>query len=71
MAGFDWHGGSITDETSVNSDYRNTQNVRRYLLGRCGPDFVFDRAFMAWIKDGQSKTMGDVAEEWLRLRGKA
>ena len=27
------------------------------------------RRFMAWIKDGAEKTMGDVAEEWLRRQG--
>jgi hypothetical protein len=32
----------------------------------CGSDFKFDRDFMGWIKDGTSKTMGQVACEWLR-----
>jgi hypothetical protein len=27
---------------------------------------VFDRGFMQWIKDGKAKSMGDVADEWLR-----
>jgi len=34
----------------------------------CGEDFRFDRPFMAWIKDGRPKRMGDVADEWLRRR---
>ena len=61
MAGFDWHSAPLADETSVTASYRNTQNVRRFLVKRCGDEFVFDRAFMAWIKDGRPKTMGDVA----------
>ena len=69
MVAFDWHAAAITDDTPVTANYRNTQNVRRFLLKRCGADFVFDRAFMAWIKDGRPKTMGDVAAEWLRRRG--
>jgi len=64
----DWHSKTITRATLVDRDYRNTQNVRRFLVGACGPGFKFDRDFMAWIRNGSSKTMGDVADEWLRRR---
>ena len=63
--GFDWHSDTITRSTSVNRNYRNTQNVRRFLKAQCGEQFVCDRPFMRWIKDGTEKTMGDVADEWL------
>jgi hypothetical protein len=63
---FDWHGAKITRATPVTPSYRNTQNVRRFLVAQCGADFKFDRPFMAWIKDGKPKTMGDVADEWKR-----
>ena len=66
MTAFDWHGDPITRETPVTESYRNTQNVRRFLEAQCGADFRFDRAFMAWIKDGTAKTMGDVADVWKR-----
>ena len=66
MVDFDWHGGKITRATPVTSSYRNTQNVRRFLVAQCGAAFKFDRPFMAWIKDGMPKTMGDVADEWTR-----
>jgi hypothetical protein len=66
VRGFDWHADSIDRNTAVTSTYRNTQNVRRFLTAQCGDAFVFDRAFMAWIKDGTAKTMGDVADEWRR-----
>ena len=52
----------------VTRTYRNTQNVRRFLRSQCGDGFKFDRPFMQWIKDGAAKTMGDVADEWLRRR---
>ena len=65
MPQFDWHKDSISAETPVDAHYRNTQNVRRFLRATCGPEFKFDRSFMAWIKDGRPKTMGDVANEWL------
>jgi hypothetical protein len=64
----DWHSKTITRATPVDQDYRNTQNVRRFLVRECGPEFRFDRDFMAWIKDGATKTMGEVADEWRRRR---
>lgn len=63
---FDWHGGPLTRATAVDGGYKNTQNVRRFLQQACGDGFAFDRALMAWIRDGEPKTMGDVADEWLR-----
>ena len=63
---FDWHSGEITLLTKVDTNYRNTQNVRRFMRHECGDDFRFDRAFMAWIRTGEPKTMGDVVDEWLR-----
>ena len=64
----DWHNGPIKHATPVDASYRNTQAVRRFLAGACGPEFKFDRAFMAWTKDDAPRNMGDVADEWLRRR---
>ena len=66
---FDWHGGTITRDTPVGSDYRNTQKVRRFMTEQCGASFRFDRPFMAWIRSGVPRTMGDVVDEWLRRNG--
>lgn len=66
---FDWHSGSITRDTPVTSSYKNTQNVRRFMVEQCGAAFRFDREFMAWIIDGTPKTMGNVADEWVRRGG--
>ena len=66
MSKFDWHASPLSRDTEVTADYRNTQNVRRFLQIQCGDNFRFDRPFMQWIKDGTPKTMGDVADEWLR-----
>lgn len=62
----DWHGMTITRDIPVDPSYKNTQNVRRFMVEHCGAGFKFDRAFMAWIRDGSGKTMGDVVDEWLR-----
>lgn len=63
---FDWHGGTISQTTEIDSDYKNTQNVRRFLTTQCGTEFKFDRELMAWISNGLAKTMGDVVNEWRR-----
>ena len=61
-----WHSDTLTRNTTVNEDYRNTQNVRRFMVEHCGDAFKFDRDFMAWIKNNEAKTLGDVADEWRR-----
>ena len=65
---FDWHAGPITRATLLDQNYRNTYQVRQFLVRECGEDFRFDRAFMAWIKSGAATSMGEVADEWLRRR---
>jgi len=67
MYNFDWHSDKITTTTQVTKTYKNTQNVRRFLKEACGANFKFNREFMAWIKNKEPKTMGDVVDEWLRL----
>ncbi|MYM37740.1 DUF6434 domain-containing protein [Duganella qianjiadongensis] len=63
---FDWHVGEISRATEIDHNYRNTQNVRRFLVRECGAAFRFDRAFMAWIRSGQAKNMGEAADLWIR-----
>ena len=53
----------------MTATYRNTQNVRRFFKRECGDGFRFDRDFMAWMKNGKRKTMGDAANEWKRRAG--
>ena len=63
---FDWHGEKITRQTPVTDNYKSTQNVRRFLIAECGPEFKFSRKLMNWVKNGSPKTMGDIADEWHR-----
>jgi hypothetical protein len=70
MGGIDWHSAPLTSKTVIDSSYRNTQNVRRYFKATCGPDFKFDRDFMAWMKAATDKTLGEAAAEWLSRRAK-
>nr|WP_298167018.1 DUF6434 domain-containing protein [uncultured Pseudomonas sp.] len=61
---FNWHSDKITRNTTVCASYKNTQNVRRFMLEQCGPGFRFDRSFMAWIGNDTPKNMGEVVVEW-------
>ena len=70
MTAFDWHSDPLNRDTPVTRTYRNTQNVRRFLKSQCGEHFRFDRPFMQWIRDGAPKTLGDVADEWLRRQAR-
>ncbi|SDS92800.1 hypothetical protein SAMN04490205_4119 [Pseudomonas trivialis] len=63
---FNWHSDRLTRATPVTSGYKNTQNVRRFMLEQCGAAFKFDRSFMAWIRNGTPKTLGDAVDEWQR-----
>ena len=65
---FDWHSDPITRRTPITASYRNTQNVRWFFRSQCGPQFKFDRPFMAWFKDNVQKTMGDAVDEWKRRK---
>ena len=65
---FDWHADPINRDTQIDENYKNTQNVRRFLTKECGETFRFDRSFIAWIKSGVPRNMGEVIDEWIRLR---
>ena len=66
MAKFDWNKDAIDRGTPVTESYKSTQRVRSFLVSQCGDGFRFDRSLMNWIKNGEPKTMGDVADEWNR-----
>lgn len=62
----DWHSSVLTRTTIVDQNYKSTQNVRRFMVEQCGEGFRFDRDFMAWIRNGTAKNLGDVVDEWKR-----
>jgi hypothetical protein len=66
MGDLEWHSDSISENTRIDSAYRNTQNVRRFFKSICGDHFKFDRSFMLWMKENTGKTMDDAVAEWLR-----
>ncbi|MGG6136005.1 DUF6434 domain-containing protein [Pantoea allii] len=65
----DWHSAELTRMMMVDKNYKNTQNVRRFMVAQCGETFRFDREFMAWIRNDIAKNLGDVVDEWKRRKG--
>jgi len=63
-----WHSSTLTRATIVDKNYKNTQNVRRFMVNECGADFRFDREFISWIRNDVPKNLGDVVDEWKRRR---
>lgn len=58
-ARIDWHCAPLAPETVITDSYRNTQNVRRFFKSQIGPEFKFNRPFMAWMKANSGQTLGD------------
>ncbi|MGL4489381.1 MAG: DUF6434 domain-containing protein [Rhizobiaceae bacterium] len=67
VKGLDWHSASLSSATIITANYRNTQNVRRFFIATIGRHFSFNIAFMAWMKANVGKTLGEAAEEWMRV----
>jgi len=62
----DWHSSSLTRSTIVDKNYKNTQNVRRFMIKECEENFRFNREFMIWISNATPKNLGDVVDKWKR-----
>ena len=67
MSGLDWHSAALDDDTVIDENYRNTQNVRRYFKSRIGEDFSMNRPFMAWLKTNKGETLAIACQVWRRM----
>jgi site-specific DNA-cytosine methylase len=65
---FDWHGASLTPNTVITDNYKNSQNVRRFFKVHCGEKFHFSIPFMDWMKANTGKKLKDAVIEWKRLQ---
>ena len=61
---FDWHKENLTLETIIDSNYKNTQNVRRFFKSNLGEDFTFSRDFMQWLKSNTGKSLEDAINQY-------
>lgn len=65
---FDWHNATLTPETVLTDNYKNSQNVRRFFQTHADPKFKFNIEFMAWIKANTGKTLADAVLEYRTMR---
>jgi Domain of unknown function (DUF6434)/SAP domain-containing new25 len=64
---FDWHKEPLGLETLITDSYKNTQNMRRFMLKHAGKKFRFSVALMEWMKSNVGKTLESAVAEYRRL----
>jgi len=65
---FDWHSETLTLETKITDNYKNTANVRRFFLKEIGKHFKFNVVFMNWMKSNSGKTLSDAIDAWKNIK---
>jgi hypothetical protein len=64
---FDWNQETLTADTIITDNYKNTENVRVFFRQEIGKHFKFNTLFMHWMKANQGKTLGEAITEWQRI----
>ncbi len=64
---FDWNHEVLTLETKITDNYKNSENVRKFLSDRIGKHFRFNVPFMKWTRQNCGKTLRDAIAEWNRI----
>jgi Domain of unknown function (DUF6434)/SAP domain-containing new25 len=64
---FDWHKEPLGLETIITDSYKNTQNMRRFMVSQVGAKFRFSIALMDWMKANVGKTLKSAVAEYQRL----
>ncbi|MCX2431141.1 MULTISPECIES: DUF6434 domain-containing protein [unclassified Pedobacter] len=64
MSKFNWHSETLTDQTIITKDFKNTQNVRRYFQSHFGENWKNNRIFMNWFKENEGKTLKEAVDEF-------
>jgi hypothetical protein len=63
----DWHKDTLKLNTIITDNYKNTQNVRRFMISHLGEEFHFTKILIKWIKNNQGKTLNEVIKYYLSL----
>jgi hypothetical protein len=64
---FDWNNAAMNADTKITDNYKNTENVRKFMIENIGKHFRFNTEFMKWAKQNTGKTLGDAINEWKRI----
>lgn len=65
---FDWGKASLSLDTEITDNYKNTENVRSFMIEHIGMHFHFNTEFMSWVKQNQGKTLREAIEQWHIIR---
>lgn len=64
---FNWNSSKLMLTTKITDNYKNTENVRSFMIEHIGKHFHFNTAFMNWMKSNLNKTLADAIKEWKRI----
>ncbi|MDR0927990.1 MAG: SAP domain-containing protein [Ignavibacteria bacterium] len=64
---FDWNNATLTLDTIITDNYRNTENVRAFMKKEIGEYFKFTQQLIQWTKCNIGKTLADAITEWKRF----
>ena len=67
LSHFDWNSETLSCETIITDNYRNSENVRAFFKTQIGNHFKFNTLFMNWMKENVGKTLKDAINEWNRI----
>lgn len=65
---FDWHQSSLTLDTLITDNYKNTRSVRTFFIEQIGGHFRLNVPFIKWMRTNVGKTMKEAIAEWHRIR---
>lgn len=64
---FNWATAPLTRETIITDSYRNTQNMRHFMLKEIGAHFRFNSDFMDWMRASVGRKLEDAIQQWQLL----
>lgn len=64
---FDWNKETLSLETIITDNYKNTENIRTFFRKQIGPTFKFNVRFMNWMKTSNGKTLKEAVEKWIDI----
>ncbi|GHT80084.1 hypothetical protein FACS189467_1260 [Bacteroidia bacterium] len=64
---FDWNTATLSLDTVITDNYKNSENVRAFMTKIIGTHFHFNVAFQQWTKLHIGATLGDAVAEWQRI----
>lgn len=64
---FDWNNEYLSLKTIITDNYRNTENVRKFMIDNIGVHFKFNTMFMKWMKSNIGRTLAEAIVEWQNI----